>query len=200
MPPNSSGLISEEDIHVLQEFKELRRLIFSNNLAKPALINASGIRGGNDNSQFSPDNVLDGDIYTYWAPEEDQSDWVLYLDLQEPVSFNVLQVREPIHMGQRIMEFHLEILKEGGWKRVINGTTVGYKRLLQFPTVHSQYLKLVIDKSRADPLISYLGVHMDQFSTLNHASNATAQGYFNGTQIISQVLYNQSQTATVQYM
>ncbi|XWS71867.1 hypothetical protein CRYUN_Cryun03dG0174700 [Craigia yunnanensis] len=200
VPPNSSGLISKEDIQVLQEFKELRRSIFSNNLAKTALLNASSIRGGNDNSQFSPYNVLEEGIYTYWAPEEDQSDWVLYLHLQESVSFNILQVQEPIQMGQRIIEFHLEILSGGGWKKVINGTTVGNKRLLQFPRVQSQYLKLVINKSRADPLSSYLGIHMDQFSILSHASNTTSQAYINGSQVLWQVPYDHSQTATVQYM
>ncbi|XP_022732273.1 alpha-L-fucosidase 1 [Durio zibethinus] len=200
VPPNSSGLISDEDIQVLQEFKELRRSIFSNNLAKNALLNASSTRGGNVNSQFSPYNVLEEGIYTYWAPEEDQSDWVLYLDLQESVSFNVLQVQEPIHLGQRIIEFHLEILNGGGWKVVINGTTVGYKRLLQFPTVQSQYLKFVIDKSRADPLISFLGIHMDQFSIMSHASDTTSQTFVNGSQVIRQVPYNHSQTSTIQYM
>lgn len=174
VPPNSSGLISDEDIQVLQEFKELRRSIFSDNLAKNAILNASSVRGGNDNSQFSPYNVLEEGIYTYWAPEEDQSDWVLYLNLQESVSFNVLQVQEPIHMGQRIIEFNLEILNGGGWKKVISGTTVGYKRLLQFPIVQSQCLKFVISKSRAEPLISFLGIYMDRFSILSHASDTTS--------------------------
>ncbi|TYJ23849.1 hypothetical protein E1A91_A08G219800v1 [Gossypium mustelinum] len=197
VPPNSSGLISDEDIQALQEFKELRRSIFSNNLAEKGLLTASSIRGGNDNYQFSPYNVFEESIYTYWAPEEDQRDWVLYLDLQESVSFNVLQVQEPIHMGQRIIKFHLEILSGGRWKNVISGTTVGYKRLLRFPTVQSQYLKLVIDMSRADPLISYMGLHMDRFSILSHASNTTSQIYVNGSQVLRQVPNKHSQTATV---
>ncbi|KAE8732677.1 putative alpha-L-fucosidase 1 [Hibiscus syriacus] len=190
VPPNSSGLISDEDIQVLQESKELRRSIFSNNLAEKGLLNASSIRGGNGNSQFSPYNVLEEGIGTYWAPEEDQCDWELYLDLGESITFNVLQVREPIHMGQRTMKFHLEILSRGRWKNVINGTTVGYKRLLQFPTVQSQYLKFVIDKSRADPLISFLGIHVDRFSILSRASNTNSQTYDNGCQVLQPHPYN----------
>ncbi|XP_057760689.1 putative alpha-L-fucosidase 1 [Arachis stenosperma] len=38
VPPNSSGLISPEDIQVLQEFTELRRSIFSNNFAINVLL------------------------------------------------------------------------------------------------------------------------------------------------------------------
>ncbi|KAB1202136.1 Alpha-L-fucosidase 1 [Morella rubra] len=109
VPPNSSGLISTEDIQVLQEFSELRRSIFSYNLAINALVNASSTRGGINNSHFEPRNILQEDIYTYWAPEENQTDWALYLNLQDLVSFNVLQVQEPIHMGQRVIEFHLDI-------------------------------------------------------------------------------------------
>ncbi|GLU11871.1 hypothetical protein SLE2022_285910 [Rubroshorea leprosula] len=202
VPPNSSGLISSEDIEVLQGFKELRRSIFSNNLAKNAIVNASSTRGGYGNSQFSPQNVLGEGIYTYWAPEEKQSNWTLYLDFQGTVSFNVLQVQEPIHMGQRIVEFHVEILNKYRWKRVTNGTTVGHQRLLQFPTVESRYLKFVVDKSRADPLICFLGIYKDQFSILGNIPNATSWNYVNGSQVLKQITHNHSQieTAPVQSM
>ena len=99
VPPNSSGLICSEDIKVLQEFSELRKSIFSHNLASNATIVASSTRGDGDSS-FDPYNVLKEGIYTYWAPKRTKSDWFLYLDLKESVSFNVLQVKEPIHMGQ----------------------------------------------------------------------------------------------------
>lgn len=199
MPPNSSGLISAEDIRVLQEFSELRNSIFSQNLAANALLTASSTRGRLDDSSFEPYNVLKEGIYSYWAPEENQSEWQLYLDLQQLVSFNVLQVQEPIQMGQRIAEFHLEILNaDEKWKKVINGTTVGYQRLLRFPTVKSQYLRFVIDKSRADPLISHLGVYMDQYSTLsNEISNRSRHTHFNHSLFLHQIALNHSQTATM---
>ncbi|KAI4322312.1 hypothetical protein L6164_022019 [Bauhinia variegata] len=196
VPPNSSGLISDEDIQVLREFSELRRSIFSRNLAIHALFNASSIRGGIGDSRFSPYNVLEEGIYTYWAPEEDQSTWILYIDLQELVSFNVLQLQEPIQMGQRVIEFHLETLNEGGWKRVINGTTIGYQRLLRFPKLISQHLKLVIDKSRADPLVSFLGLHMDQFSTFSDVKDQYLP-HFNGSQVLHSALPNKSRSATM---
>lgn len=198
VPPNSSGLISAEDIQVLQEFAELRRFIFSYNIARNAILNASSTRGGVGDSQFDPYNVFKEGIYTYWAPKENQSNWVLHLNLQESVSFNILQVQEPIHMGQRIIAFHLEILDENGhWRNVINGTTVGYQRLLSFPTMGSQYLKFVIDKTRADPLISYLGIYMDQFSIVNNTFDKSSQAYFNRSQVLQQTTHNDSRTAAM---
>lgn len=213
VPPNSSGLISAEDIQVLQEFAILRISIFSNNLAKNALLNASSTRGGGtDDSHFNPTNVLEDGIYTYWAPEESQSAWELHLDLQESVSFNVLQVQEPVHMGQRIIEFHLEIMKNGDWTKVINGTTVGYQRLLLFPTVESQQLKFVIDKARADPLISFLGIYMDKFSSVDNKFDDSSQARFNNsvelqqarskhflnsTELLRQITQNHTKTAAM---
>lgn len=198
VPPNSLGLISAEDIQVLQEFSELRKSIFSYNLAENALVSASSTRGGISNSQFDPHNVMKEDIYTYWAPEENHSDWTLLINLQEPVSFNVLQVQEPIHMGQRISRFHLDILnEEGKWKKVINGTTVGYQRLLQFPTVKSQQLRFVIDKSRAEPLISHLGIYMDKFSMVSSMSDSTSQTSLNGSHILQKSMSNHSEIAAI---
>lgn len=198
VPPNSSGLISAEDIQVLQEFRELRRSIFSDNLAINALVNASSTRGGVNDSRFNPQNVLKESIYTYWAPEENQTIWVLQFNLHQLVSFNVLQVQEPIHLGQRVIEFHLEILNEDQqWEKVANGTTVGYQRLLQFPTVKSQYLRFVVRKSRADPLISYLGIYIDQFSILSDMSDTSSATYYNDTQFLQQITHNHSQIVSI---
>lgn len=183
---------------MLREFSELRSSIFSNNLALNAWLNASSTRGGIQNSQFSPYSVLEEGLHSYWAPEECQSKWILYINLQELVSFNVLQVQEPIHMGQRVIEFHLEALHQDGvWKRVVKGTTIGYQRLLLFPKIKSQFLKLIVDKSRADPLISYLGIYIDPFTVLGDLPEEKPVAYFNGSQVLRSTTNNDSQSATM---
>ncbi|CAN1252949.1 Alpha-L-fucosidase 1 [Linum perenne] len=181
VPPNSSGLISDEDVAVLREFADLRRSIFSASLARDTTIIASSTRG----ARFGPKNVLEEGIYTYWAPEEKQStsSWMLDIDFGGSVSFNVLRVQEPVHMGQRIAEFHFEALnKDGEWEVVVKGTTVGYQRLMLFPTVVARQVRLVVDRSRFDPLISYIGVYNDRFSipddsrSIRHSlTNATSR-------------------------
>ncbi|KAF5178847.1 Alpha-l-fucosidase [Thalictrum thalictroides] len=198
VPPNSSGLISDEDVQVLREFTELRQTIFSSNLAKNGVLTASSTRGGTTDTRYSPSSVLEDNIYSYWAPEENQIEWIIYLDLGQSTLFNMLQVQEPIHMGQRIIEFHLDILTgEGDWKTVTSGTTVGYQRLLHFITVKSKILRFVIDKSRADPLISYLGCYLDAFSLPSTESNRSSHSFFNGSQIIQLNGYNQSHRASI---
>lgn len=196
MPPNTSGLISDEDIKVLQEFKDIRRSIFSHNLALNSRIRASSIRGGSQDSPFSPYNVLEEGIQTYWAPGVNQSTWILYIDLQRLVSFNVLKLQEPIQMGQRVIEFHLETLNKGVWKRVANGTTIGYQRLLRFPELKSQHLKLQIDKSRAEPLIAYFGLYMDRVSLSINAYDRNL-GHFNGSHVVLNTTQKYSQVAAI---
>ncbi|THU56678.1 hypothetical protein C4D60_Mb11t19750 [Musa balbisiana] len=166
VPPNSSGLISDEDLQVLQDFTALRITIFSHNLAWNATVTASSVRGGDSETRFSPSNILQKGISSYWAPDESESDWAIFLDLEQLISFNVLQIQEPIQMGQRIIEFQVDILSSGEWKTIANGTTIGYKRLLRFPMVETQFLRFIINKSRASPLISYIGIHADPFTTV----------------------------------
>ncbi|XP_016508071.1 alpha-L-fucosidase 1 [Nicotiana tabacum] len=198
VPPNSSGLISDEDIQVLKEFSELRDSIFSHNIAKSALLSASSTRGGPNNSQFGPQNVIEEGLYTYWAPDQGQSDWELYLDFRQVITFNVLELQEPIQMGQRIIEFHLDILDENGkWQQVVSGTTVGYRRLLVFPTVKSHLLRLVIDKSRVCPLISHLGIYMDSYSVSRHVSDTHTKSKFINSLVFRRTAYNRSQSASI---
>ncbi|KAG7010653.1 Alpha-L-fucosidase 1, partial [Cucurbita argyrosperma subsp. argyrosperma] len=199
VPPNSSGLISAEDIQVLQEFTKIRDSIFSHNLAEKALVDASSTRGNGEDDRFIPSNVLKEGIYTYWAPAQNhQPTWSLYLNLQEFISFNVLHIQEPIHMGQRIVEFHFDVLNdEGVWRTVVRGSTVGYRRILKFPTVESQFLRLVIEKSRADPLVSYLGIHVDNFSHLSSHLDKTLGAGINGSNIRRQITLNNSQISAV---
>ncbi|CAA0832601.1 Alpha-L-fucosidase 1 [Striga hermonthica] len=186
VPPNSSGLIAKEDIQVLQEFTKMRTSIFSNNLARGGSVYASSTRGSINESLYSPVNILDESVHSYWAPASGpaSSGPTLYLDFDEAVAFNVLMVQEPIQMGQRIIEFHLDFLNGGGkWEVAANGTTVGYKRLLVFPSVTSRRLRFVVDKSRAEPLVSYFGLYMDPFSASGQV-RAGLRG--NGSELVLQ--------------
>lgn len=168
VPPNSTGLLADEDVHVLRQFKDILTSIFSINLAGNAVVTASSVRGSS--SQFGPSQIFSDDVFTYWAPEEGQTTWYLLIDLRDVVSFNVLCIKEAIQLGQRVSQYHLDILKDGSWHTVVNGTTIGYKRLERFELVRSQFLKLTIDQARVEPLIAYFGLYMDNVSSI-HAND-----------------------------
>lgn len=168
VPPNSTGLISEIDIHRLREFRNAINSIFSHNLAKNCLVQASSQRGGNGGG-FGPENVLDEDhLWTYWAPSEtdEQSQWIEVIGGDKGLRFNVIMVQEAIGLGQRI-ERH-EIYVDGN--RAANGTTVGYKRLHKVGArglpMHAKSVKIRVVKSKGLPLISTIGLFLDPFLQL----------------------------------
>ena len=168
VPPNSTGLISETDVHRLREFRAAIDTIFSTNLAEKCFIKASSQRGGKGGG-FGPENMLDGDhLWTYWAPRDEEDVKEHWIEIRgfgteagEGLRFNVIRIQEAIGLGQRIKRH--EIYVNG--KRVAKGTTVGYKRLyrLEGGMVQGQVVRIRIRESKGVPLISSIGLHFDPF-------------------------------------
>lgn len=68
--------------------------------------------------------------------------------LKSGSEINVVMLQEDITKGQRIEAFTVEALTDNSWKEVAKGTTVGYKRLLRFPTIKADQLRIKILESR----------------------------------------------------
>ena len=83
---------------------------------------------------------------------------VIEYTLAAPARFNVAMVREDLKVGQRIEQFHFEAWDGKVWKHFTGGTTVGNKRLLQFPFVTTQKVRFITDASRAEPGIMDIGL------------------------------------------
>jgi len=66
--------------------------------------------------------------------------------------------QEYIRLGQRVKAFTVEALVDNEWKQLAKETTIGYKRILRFPTVTATQLRFTITDSKACPLISRVGV------------------------------------------
>ncbi|XVF54004.1 hypothetical protein PTKIN_Ptkin05aG0146800 [Pterospermum kingtungense] len=165
VPPNSTGLISEADVQRLKEFRDAIERIFSINLAYKCLVKASSQRGGKGGG-FGPENVIDNDhLWTYWAPRDDgdsdkKEHWIEMRIPNGGLRFNVVRIQEAIGLGQRIIKH--EIYVDG--KKLVEGTTVGYKRLHRLEeVVEGRVVRIVIREYRELPLISSLGLHFDPF-------------------------------------
>lgn len=130
IPPDTRGLIHETDIQRLKEFAEYRKQTFADNK----------IRKGNRYWNVSP-----GDELTY--------------RLKKNAEFNVVMLQEDITKGQRVEKFTLEALTDKGWTEIAQGTTVGYKRLLRFPTVKATRLRVRIDECRLSAHIKQVAAY-----------------------------------------
>lgn len=74
--------------------------------------------------------------------------------LPHPILFDRLLLQEDITQGQRVEKFIFEAWKDGQWKEIAQGTTIGYKRLLRFENVETSSVRLRILESRAEPVIT----------------------------------------------
>jgi len=164
VPPNTTGLISENDAHRLKEFRTAINTIFHKNIAEDCYVKVSSQRGGKEGG-FGPENMLDGDhLWSYWTPREDDKEndhWIEIWGNDGSLRFNVIRIQEAIGLGQRIERY--EIYVDG--KSIIKGTTIGYKRLhrLDGDVVHARVVRIRFIKARGVPLISSIGLHFDPF-------------------------------------
>jgi alpha-L-fucosidase len=58
-----------------------------------------------------------------------------------------------------VKAFTVEALVDGSWKEIASGTTIGYKRILRFPSLRAVKLRVNITDSKACPLISNIGIY-----------------------------------------
>ncbi|MBE7174749.1 MAG: discoidin domain-containing protein, partial [Williamsia sp.] len=156
-PIMPNGLIHEKDEKAVQAFAKAVKEAFAVNLAKNARVTASQVWG--KSPAFAASKAIDADKESYWAPDDAVRTASLRLQFTKPTAFNRFLVQEPIRLGQRVKAFTVEALVDGNWKEMARETTIGYKRILRFPTVEATQLRLTILDAKSCPLISNLEVY-----------------------------------------
>jgi len=150
VPPDDRGLINENDIKSLTEFRKLLEREFENELARGKKVTATDTRG----KKFAPSNVNDGNPQTYWVANDGVTAAELLIDLGKETEINRILIQEYLKLGQRVQEFKVDVLSGDSWVEVVEGTTIGYKIIRKFPVVKASAVKIKILKSKACPIIS----------------------------------------------
>ena len=156
-PIMPNGLIHPNDEKAAIEFGKMIKQTFAVNLAEKTKAEATNVRG--NASKFSASKAVDGDTETYWATDDDVNEASLTITFNKPTKFNRFLAQEYIRLGQRAKAFTIEALVDGNWKEISKATTIGYKRILRFPTVETTQLRLNITDSKSCPVISNIGVY-----------------------------------------
>jgi len=154
IPPDTLGLINEADIKSLKAWRTAINNLFSENLAKNAVVYTGG-------SKPEITLITDQNDTTAWTPAKSGLKFI-ELKLRKTCDFNILVLQENITKGQRIEHFTLEAWVDKKWEKITEGTTVGYKRILRFPEVHTQKVRLTINQSRLEPALAEFGLYMYQ--------------------------------------
>lgn len=159
VPPDARGRLHPTDSARLLEFRAALDKIFKENLASGAKAGADNSRGG----KFRPSNMVDGDPGTYWAAKDACLTPTLTFEFKTPRRFNRLSLQEYVALGQRVAAFTVEAKSaEGEWRRIGNGSTIGYKRILLLPETTATAVRVRITDSKACPVISEVAVYFDE--------------------------------------
>lgn len=156
-PIDKRGLIHETDARNSAQFAKEVEKAFSVNLALKATAAASNVRG-KDNS-YAASRAIDTSANTYWATDDGVINGSLTLKFTKPTQFNNFMAQEYIRLGQRVKKFKVEALVNGQWKALADQTTIGYKRILKFPTVTATQVRFTITDAKASPVISNIGIY-----------------------------------------
>lgn len=130
IPPDTNGKINAADSTRLMELRHHLDNIFNDNK----------VRSGKK---------------SWKAKAEDAKDY----KLTNLSAINAVMLKEDISRGQRIEAFEVEALSRGYWKKIAEGTTVGYKRLLRFPTIATSSIRIKIKSCRLVSCITEVGAY-----------------------------------------
>lgn len=159
LPPDRRGRIHETDVAHLKGFRQRLDAIFATNLAADAEWIASNTRRGSE--AFSAPHLVDGSGETYWATDDGETTPSVELAFAQPVTVNVLSLREYLPLGQRVDAFALDVEEGGTWREIAAAESIGSRRLLQFPTVTAKQFRLRITAAPVCPALSELALHFD---------------------------------------
>lgn len=156
-PIDTRGLIHENDVKASKDFATAVKEAFAVNLAEKEKVSSSNVRG--NSKEFGAEKTIDGNKDTYWATDDGMTNASLTIDFKKPTTFNRFLVQEYIRLGQRVKAFTVEALVDGTWKELAKATTIGYKRILLFPTVSASRVRFNITDSKSCPVISNIGIY-----------------------------------------
>lgn len=165
IPPDSMGLINDADVKSLRGFKKAVQSVFKDNLVSGASVKTK-------NKELNINVLTDNNDETSWNPAIKDS-YSFDLTLKSACDFDVLLLQENIRIGQRIEHFTLEAWINNEWNKITEGTTVGYKRLLRFPSVHTNKVRLTINHSRLAPALAEFGLYRQLPVVTANPSSAT---------------------------
>ena len=157
IPPMKNGKIHEKDIAILKRLGEFINDTFKNNLLKNALITTVPEHDCRGNS---PDMMRTDGYNTYFMNTEGDNKLLIEIKFDECKKLNYLVLKEAITFSQRVEKFNVYFNDESGNKiKIFEGTTIGYKRIIDLKGTKTDNLTIEIEDSRVAPVMSFVGVY-----------------------------------------
>ena len=146
-PVDREGRVNAIDSANAVAFHRMIKEDLKTDLLRKAKATANIERG----KKFSARHLTDGKWDTYWATPDGVNTGAVTLTFKKPTRMNRLLLQEYIPLGQRVKAFSVEALVAGKWQAIDPGeptTTIGYKRILRFPTIEATAVRVSITDAR----------------------------------------------------
>lgn len=129
IPPNREGKFSRQDVAVLREVGTRIRETYGKDLF-----------AGSKRTQRTANEII--------------------ITAKHPTKINRVVLQENIaERGERVARHAVDAWSDGGWHEVATATNVGYKRILRFPEVTTNRLRVRVVESRLTPEITTVTAH-----------------------------------------
>lgn len=162
LAPNKDGLIDDEAVAKLKEFKAWVDALHGNDPARlPGAKTSGSAHRGND-PQYAAAMATDGKDDTYFATDDAVTTATLEVEFGKTLTPAGFILQEYIPLGQRVDGYSIECRVDGKWQPVFSGKKIGYKRIILAGRASAAKLnipacdavRLRIDKALASPLIN----------------------------------------------
>ena len=154
IPPTPEGLFHENDVARLEELGRALEEAFQTNLLDSASLSADREAEG-----YGIQNARTPDYDSYFKTDDGVTQCVIQGEWDHPQTFRYLVLQEDILLSQRVEAFQVEVRQEGTWKKVAQGTVIGYKKILPLAPVEGDGLRITIQDARVCPTLAFLGVY-----------------------------------------
>lgn len=156
VPPMSNGKIHEKDAAVLKQLGDFIKDSFSVNLAEEAELVSLPTADANGNTA----EVLRKEDYEgYFLNKEGEKDFELQFHWENTKKLNYLVLKEAIPFSQRVERFSVFYEENGEMKKYYEGTTIGYKRIVELKEIQTKCLIVKIEECRVAPVLAFAGVY-----------------------------------------
>ena len=156
LPPMKNGRIHETDVANLKKLGSFISTAFAYNLLDEAGITTIPPL---DCREQEPGVMRTDDYKTYFMNEEGTNKLMIKINWVEKKKLNYLVLKEAIPFSQRVEKFKICYEENGNMKECYNGTTIGYKRIVDLKGIQTDCLAIVIEDSRVAPVMSFVGVY-----------------------------------------
>ena len=156
LPPMKNGRIHEKDVANLKKLGSFISTAFAYNLLDEAGITTIPPL---DCREQEPGVMRTDDYKTYFMNEEGTNKLMIKINWVEKKKLNYLVLKEAIPFSQRVEKCKICYEENGNMKECYNGTTIGYKRIVDLKGIQTDCLAIVIEDSRVAPVMSFVGVY-----------------------------------------